>query len=216
MQLVGSETGQSLQLVPMDEVRPLRGGVFIPDMIAAIVARYRFQSTSPRTEANQPLKFEIGLMKSGGLMIPISGLDIYNDGFVMNTRNTDDFDVVMDDFITWASHTFNLREPRTWLPRRYQSRIIVDLERPAGDIFIVNFAALNAIVRGAFGIEESLEPQITFGPHPAGELPMTRTWVFQPRIGQPHSPNRYFSAAPLQTGTHFQMLCDLEAAAASR
>jgi hypothetical protein len=217
MEFVSCETGQSLQLIHMDEVRPLRGGVFLPDLAAKIAARYRFQTTPTKFEANQPTKFEIGVRELDGVTITIISLEIYVDGIIINSRNTDDADAILTDFIGWIAEKLKLREPKTWLPRRYHSRIVVDLERSAGDTFINEFAALSKIVSKALGSERNLEvAQLTVGPNPPGDVPYLHTWLFQPRIGQPYAPNRYFSAAPLSTRAHFDMLCELEAAAIFR
>jgi hypothetical protein len=214
MEFVSSEIGQSLQLIHMDEVRPLRGGTFVPDMVAELVRRYRFQSFPTKVEPNQPAKFEYGVREFGGITIPIGSLEVYTDGILVNTINTDDSDAILDDFLPWALELFKLREPRTWLPRRYQSRIIVDFGNSAGETFFKNFVDLGKIVTRTFGSERDLGiTQISFGPHPAGELPYLYTWTFQPRVGQPYVPNRYFSAAPLSTPVHFEMLVALEAAA---
>jgi hypothetical protein len=214
MNLVGYEIGQSLQLIHMDEVRPLRGGAFLPEMVAEVVRRYRFQSVPTKVEPNQPAKFENGVRELGGTTIPIASLEVYIDGLLVNTSNTEDSDVILDDFVPWALDTFKFREPRTWLPRRYQSRIIVDFGKSAGQTFFKNFADLREIMARAFGSERDLAiTQISFGPHPPGELPALYTWTFQPRIGQPYVPNRYFSAAPLSTPAHLKMLHELEIAA---
>jgi hypothetical protein len=216
MELISAESGQSLQLIHMDEVRPLRGGVFAPDLRNAIMGRYRFQSVAAQTEPNAPLKLETGAKEINGSNIPIASLEIYTDGIIVNTHHTDDSDAVMDDFIGWISQTVQLRQPRTWLPRRYFSRIVVDLACPAGETFITNFVKLNEIVATALGAPQVFEPQITFAPHPPGELQASRTWTFQPRIGQPYAPNRYFSVAPLATMPHYEMLCAMETATSSR
>jgi len=214
MELITSETGQTLQLIHMDEVRPLRGGVFAPDLRKAIIDRYRFQSVAAQTEPGQPLKFEIGLKEINGLKIPITSLEIYQDGVIVNTHHTDDSDAVMDEFIGWIAETLSLRQPKTWLPRRYTSRIVVDLARSAGETFFTNFVKLNEIITSALGAPlDGLQPQISFAPHPPGELQASRTWSFYPRIGQPYAPNRYFSFAPLPTPVHYEMLCALEAVA---
>jgi len=72
------------------------------------------------------------------------------------------------------------------------------------------------IISEAFGGERRVElTQMQFGLHPPPELPMSSTWILQPRIGQPLAPNRYFSIAPLSTPDHVQMLHKLEAAALS-
>lgn len=217
MELVSCETGQALQLINMDEIRPVRGGVFLPDILSNIKERYRFQSFVPRTDQTNAIKFDLGVAKLEELTIPISSIEIYNDGIAVNARHTDDADAVMDDFLKWSSESYDFREPQHVIPRRHQSRIIVDIDRSAGDLFFKNFKLLNSIVGGSLGSEKSSEvTQIMFGPHPPGEYPFLHTWLFQPRIGQPHVPNRYFSAAPLSTSAHVDMLSRLEAAVKQR
>jgi hypothetical protein len=216
MELVGSETGQCLQLIYMDEVRPLRGGTVATDAAAEIVRRYRFQ-TFPTKFEGQAVKFELGMIAVGEITIPITSLEIYIDGVIINTRNTKDSDLVMDDFIEWSKHTFNYREPKSgWLTRKYLSRIVVDFEQSAGETFIKHFEILRRILVGRFESDRHIEPQLTFAPHPAGEAPYQHTWSLTPRITQPLVPNRYFSQAPLSTPAHFDMLCELEAAALAR
>jgi hypothetical protein len=213
MQLVSSEMGQSLQLINMDEIRPRRGGVFLPDFAREIVLRYRFQVFPERITPNQVVKFELGAKEVDGITIPISNLDVYADGILVNSYNTEDSNTILDDFLGWASETYHLRAPRTLIPRRYQSRLIVDLSQSAGDMLITAFRAVNAIVGKRLGAEQELSlTNLTIGPNPATQYPYLLTWLFQPRIGQPYVPNRYYSAAPLSTEDHFAMLQEIEAA----
>jgi hypothetical protein len=217
MEFISSETGQSLQLIRMDEIRPLRGGIFLPDLTAEIKARYRFLSVPTQFEPNQTRKFEGGVREIDGLTITILSLEIYGDGVAINSHNTDDADAVLDDFFGWIAERYRFREPRSVISRKYYSRIVVDFDDSAGETFIQNFKSLSAIVTRSVGSERSLElTQLNFGPEPPGELPNLFTWTFQPRIGQPYVPHRYFSAAPLSTSAHIEMLRELEAAATVR
>jgi hypothetical protein len=201
----------------MDELRPLRGGVFLPDLVEEIKGRYRFLSAPTKFDPNQSNKFEGGVAELDGLTIPVLSLEIYSDGVAVNARNTDDTDLVMDDFLGWLAERYRFREPRTVVPRRYYSRIVVDFDDSAGETFLANFRDLRAIITKAIGAEQPLElTQLNFGPHPPGELPNLWTWILQPRASQPYVPNRYFSAAPLSTGAHIEMLRELEAAATVR
>ena len=78
---VASDVGQVVQLILMEEVRPLRGGTFPPDLIAAVTKRYRFTSfPTDLTQITQVTKFQLGTIRTGDLYITINTLDIYNDG----------------------------------------------------------------------------------------------------------------------------------------
>lgn len=211
MKFISSESGQSLQLVVMDEIRPLRGGVFLPDLITAIVQRYRFVSFSTQADPAQPIKFQTGVFQSGEITMPIISLEIYTDGVIMNSRTTDDADAIVNDFSRWLIDTFKLREPTTIIPRTYQSKIIVSLDGPL-DRFVAQFQPINAILSKAFNTHDELHvTRLFFGPHPPGPLPYQTTWSIEPRIGQPFVYNRYFSSAPLTTKAHIELLAEIEA-----
>src|ERR1700730_18421157 len=102
MKLIAHEEGRSLQLISMDEVRPLRGGVYPIDALSKIIAKYRFVNYPKAYEPNTTLKFETGVTEVSATQIPILGLEIYSDGILISTRNTDDSDLVLDQFIEWS------------------------------------------------------------------------------------------------------------------
>jgi hypothetical protein len=216
MQFVSSEFGQSLQLVSMDEMRPERGGFFFPDVMKEIIARYRFQAFPERFAANQIMKFEHGTIEAEGVNVLITSLEIYSDGLAISSRHTADADAVLTDFFQWSIEEFRLREPRTMVPRRYQSRLVVDMAESAGSLFIKTFNDINRIISRRFQAEVPLGlADLTIGPSPPTQYPFLHTWVLQPRIVQPLVANRYFSAAPLPTDDHFAMLQEIESAMAA-
>jgi hypothetical protein len=105
MNYVSAETGLSLQLFHMDEVRPLERGPFLPDLIAHTTARYKFVKPPVGLPAeNAPIKFESGKILVHDLETVIASLEIYRDGIIVNTRNTEDSDAVLCDF--FASSLF--------------------------------------------------------------------------------------------------------------
>jgi hypothetical protein len=213
MEFISTETGQSLQLFVMDEILPRRGGLFLPDLIAEIMSRYRFVTAPTSVEPGQPLKFQTGVWHDGDLTIQVVSLEIYNDGIIINSRNTEDSDVVMDDFLSWLSRNHGLREPITRIPRKYQSRIVVSISGGL-DKFMPRFQSMSRIASEAFGTDDGLHLiRLSIGPNPPGQLPYQTTWQIEPRIGQPFVPDRFFSSAPLPTEAHIQLLAELEAAA---
>src|SRR5580704_19263338 len=151
MNLISSETGQALQLIVMDEARPLSGGVFLPDAVGRVMQRYRFLSTSAakQTDPNQPIKFQTGVIHIEGEAFTITTLEVYSDGIIINSRNTDDADKIMDDFIPWAITDLRFREPVTKIPRTYQSQVVVSLDQSLNS-FMVRFDNIKAITERAF------------------------------------------------------------------
>jgi hypothetical protein len=217
MKPVSTEAGQALQLAVMDEVRPLRGGPFWPDVITKIAQRYRFVSPVP-TDPAQPAKFQVGVLELNDMTIPIISLEIYNDGIVVNARHTDDADAVMDDFVAWSMATLQLRESTTKIPRQYVSQVIVDLDGEL-NMFMRNFDALSSVISKAFGTQHTLHiSRLAIGTEPIAGIPLARsTWQIEPRIGQPIASNcRYFSTAPIPTSAHFDLLATLEATVMER
>src|ERR1700730_17383386 len=145
MEFISPESGQSLQLVVMDEIRPLRGGVFLPDLASEIIQRYRFASPPAQLDTAQPVKFQTGVLHAGEITMPITSLELYTDGVIVNSLNTDDADMILDDFASWVAVRFKLRQPFTHLSRKYQSRIIVSLEESL-DRFVSHFQIISKIV----------------------------------------------------------------------
>jgi hypothetical protein len=208
MELISSQSGQSLQLVVLDEVRPLRGGVFLPDLSALIIQRYRFMGTPEKVPPGQPVKFHTGIFP--GAPIPIEELGIYNDGIIITSTTTDDADVIMDDFLAWITEQYRLREPTTIIPRTYQSTIIVSLNGPLNR-FINNFQKAGNLLSEAFGAPSPLSvTRLAVGPQPPGQYPFQTTWTIEARVAQPFVPNRYMSLAPLPTAAHVALLDELE------
>jgi hypothetical protein len=214
MNFISSEAGQALQLIDMDEVRPLSGEVFQPDAIARVMQRYRFLSTSApnRTEPNQPIKFQTGVIELEGETFLITNLEVYSDGVIITARNTDDADKIINDLIRWTITDLHFRQPITNIPRTYQSQVVVSLDQSLNS-FISRFNEIRTIVERTFNADEnSLNVlRLSIGPYPPGTLPYRTTWQIERRIISPFVPDRYFSTAPLPTVAHLDMLAAIEA-----
>ena len=210
MRLISSEFGQSLQLVVMDEIRPLHGGIFLPDLVSEIVQRYRFATPPAHVDPAQSVKFQTGVLEVVDVTIPVVSLELYHDGVVVGSRNTEDADAILDDFVSWSTHRFKLREPITKIPRSYLSSIVVTIEDSL-DGFVSQFQQISGLLSKAFGSNGELHlTRLSIGPLPPGQLPFRTTWNIEPRTDQPFVPNRYFSSAPLPTNAHVALLGELE------
>lgn len=210
MRFVATETGQAIQLLKLEELRPLRGGAFVLDMIAEITERYRF-AVPPEDIIKNPnaLKFQAGTILGPDRNININSLEIYNDGIVVNARHTDDADFVIDEFLSWSAAEFGMRERITFIPRTYFSAIVVDFDKAIEQI-IGDFEEIRAIIAAAFGTEQNfrfLRFAITTDQTQAVGH---RTWQIEPRAGLPRVEGRFFSTAHLPTDAHWEMLVKLE------
>ena len=211
MKLIAPLSGQSLQLFIMDEIKPLRGGIFLGDLAPAIMERYRFMEPPESLRRGEPAKFGGGVFRTDRT-IPIESLEVYQDGVLVGSTTTDDADLVLDDFITWLTQVFELREPETRISRSYQSAIIAGLDGSLNR-FITNFQTVSELLTAAFKAQSALSvTTLTIGPHPPTPYPFQTTWKIEARVGQPFVSNRYVSTAPLATAEHVELLDALERA----
>ena len=211
MKLVSDELGRVVQLFIADEIGPF-GGIYIPDLYQLISERYGFVKQSDMAKVLEAgAKFEQGRLKVGEKNINIMDLTIFNDGIVINGRNTVDASAVMDDLLVWGKQAFGLREPETKITRRYISHVVVDFNKPI-DNALRGFGAIRRTlsdsykqVYGAdvnydlFRVSLTVDPQ-TIPPQTFTEFAIER------RVGVPYSKNRFFSVAPLTTQAHLALL----------
>lgn len=214
MKYISSEAGQSLQLYNPDEVRPLERGPFLPDLMSQITSRYKFAKppVGLPADAQSPVKFEMGKMLLEGYEeIYINSIEIYRDGIIVNSRNTDDCDAVIDDIFPWLCDSFGFREPETRMPRRYVSVVVVDFD-VALDSFLVKFQNLQQIVSEAISANrgEKRELRVAQIMLATNIADANREYVrLEVRQGATVE-NRYFCNAPLPTRAHLEMLAALE------
>jgi hypothetical protein len=216
MNLVSYEFGQALQFIRMDEVRPF-SGLYLPDVIRIVAERYRFITvpTDIATANTTGVKFGTGVISLAGRQIAVTSLGIYNDGLLVETKNTDDADLVIDDLILWAVATFGFREPQKHTPRKHGSNLVVDFDASI-DRFLSNFGLVAGLfesaVKAAQGIEiETHLTRLAIGADPQDGLPAKPTTFFiEVRLNTPFAEKRYFSGAPLTSDAHLELLAKIE------
>jgi hypothetical protein len=212
MKLVASEEGRSLQLISVDEIRPMRGGPFLLDVAATIIERYRFMTVPQKLDTpNEARKFQNGVIVIDSLSIPVLSLDIYSDGLLVSTRNTDESDLVLDEFLAWTARQFHLRRITTLVPRQYVSRVVIDFDHMF-DRFAAPFAALSETVAEAVGIDagQLCITEMQVGPFPPTQYVYKSTWHLVKRVSEPMVANRYISSMPLATADHLEFLKRIE------
>lgn len=221
MKLISTEGGQALQLIIMDEVRPL-SGFYLPTLYTAMVERYRFITFPANWAADvaNGAKFHSGHHVADGRDIAITEIGVYNDGVVVIALNTSDADVIMDDFISWATRTFKLRERQTKKPRTYASSVVIEFAASIDDA-LRNFEAISQNVTDAINNAYGLRAKINFFRLALAADPQTVPALFntqlliERRVGVPFAQNRYYSAAPLTTDAHLTLLEKIEGSLAN-
>ena len=216
MDVISAEHGQSLQLFLAEEVRP-RSGLYLPDVIRRISERYAFAigPTNYEIIVKEGARYKDGRLVTEGRTIAIKDLGFFVDGVLAVAFNTDDSDLVLNDLILWATESFGLREPRTKLPRKYVSSVVVEFDAELGRALLA-FDELQerfaSAVKNKYGIDPEINAsRITLAADPT-KLPAGTTFEFiiERRVGRPFSENRYFSSASLPTTSHLDLLAAFE------
>ena len=220
MKIISIESGQVVQLVPTDEVRP-EITHFVPTIIDIIKDRYEFVSVPTSLDAiRQGMIFQHGQLKTDDKAIVVNELKIYNDGILATARNTDECDLIADDVIEWAINTLGYRPPETQIPRTYTSTIVVEfddrIERAFKVIDIIGPKLSNLLKRAySFDIDiELLRFSIAADPHKVPQYTQSEFAIERrtgERAGGPFE-NRFYCVAPVRTSEHQELLTEFEQA----
>jgi hypothetical protein len=210
--LISTEHGQSLQLFVAEEVRP-PSGLYLPDLIRKISERYAFAiaPTNYETVMKEGAKYKEGRFVVEGRTIAIKEMGFFVDGILAVTWNTDDADVVLNDLILWAAQDFGFREPRTKLPRRFVSSVVVEFDVELSRA-VTAFDELQEGFASAIKENYDMDPEINaskiaLSADPTKLRPQaTFEFTIERRAGRPYSENRYFSSATLPTASHLDLL----------
>ena len=216
MKVVTTEGGRILDLVPLEEFRPPQG-VYLPDFVSAIAARYSFASVpSNLTEAAKSgAKFETGKFMLDGSPVAIKELAVYSDGLICEAHDTRFADLVLDDFLKWATDTFKLQERLSPVRRTYTSALVCIFEKSVefglGKLSTV-CDLLSKALSDAYGWKYQYNlNRLAFTVDPMA-IPHLRStnFIIERRLQVPYSENRYFSIAPLKTEEHVKLLETIE------
>jgi hypothetical protein len=218
MQLIAVKQARSIWLIYLADLNP-RGHNLFP-LVPLIIAKYNFllfpnPNKLEEFDLQKGIKFANGgFQKDQQNNIEVN-LTIYNDGFIADTRSsTKDSDAFLDDFLTYLAEEFNLVPYQKIIrTKSYVSELFVRTDKSLNALNpkLEKFAKrLTSLIEGhshhpiAFettGITFWTDPTITLPPGP---------FRFERIIDIPFSENRYYSAAPLQTEIHLELLEELE------
>ena len=189
-----------------------------PLIVAFLVDRYKFKKYPDPTKIPIPpptgegMKFEWGEFTiSEGITIGV-GLSLHTDGIMADTySSTENADAFLLDMLTHYGDFFRSRDYNEVLKSRlYLSQLSVSTDRSLQTINpkLNEFAALFAqhITPAATTVEFG---GISFWAESTGSS-LSKSFTFERAINVPFSENRYYSAAPLPTGKHLELLNTLE------
>ena len=211
MKIMSVEKARSVWLMRMVDANPR--GLYGISIITAIAERYKFLKLPPKeqVEAGNEFKFSRGVfVKDDQTQLGVE-LSIYNDGLVADTRSsTDDSDAFIDDLLTYLSETFNITPYEQILSRRiYFNELWVKCDKklhilnPKLKKFEKEIGELshsddsNKREFETAGLIFSVDPTIPAAPG---------AFRFERAANTPFTENRYFTAAPLTTKNHIELL----------
>jgi hypothetical protein len=210
MKLVSMEHGQVLMSLIAEEVRP-PSGYYLPDLLKAIAERYAFVTLPTIQDAlREGAKFNQGRFIDQDRTIEIKMLGVFSDGILVTTFKTDDAVIVLEDMMSLAEH-FGFRRPLTLRPRQFGSSVIVDFDSSLDNALQAIQSvktAFAAALQAHYGWSLEIETSRLVVACDPTNLPPQRTaeLIIERRAGVPFSQNRYFSAAPLSTEAHLELL----------
>lgn len=216
MKVIAVEQAKVLDLVPIEEFRPV-AGVYLPDFISAIGERYRFIS-GPKDllEAmSTGAKFQQGVFRLKDEDIVIQELGLYADGIIFNTFHTNFSDIILEDFFEWAKAKFKLKERTSPIRRTYASVLVLEyeheIETGLGKLSKIG-KLLSDSLESNYGWKHQYSLQrLAFAVDPIGIQHLRTTQFFiERRVQYPYKDNRFYSGAPLPTDQHRNLLEAIE------
>ncbi len=219
MKLLSVKQARSIWLVYLVDLNP--HGLNLLTFIPPIVEKYKFQLFPTKPEElgfgkeTREIKFSGGSFQKDPQHNIGVELTIYNDGLVADTRSsTKDSDAFLNEFLNWISSEFDLVPFQEVLrSKAYVSELWVQTDKSLNTLNpkLEHFAKrLTSLIIGHSHHPIAFETSgITFWTDPTVVNP-PGGFRFERLIDVPFSENRYYSAAPLQTDAHLEMLMELE------
>jgi hypothetical protein len=207
-------TARAVWLVDSRDLNPR--GIDIWPLLVAIRDRYSFQSfpknidDADETTATG-IVFANGSFIAEGARYTIVKATMFSDGLVVDSgQSTDLSELFLADVLEFLSVQFGL----TYTPEMVHKRIYVSefIVRTTKDLSRL-FAPLTAIRDGLQLLTgQSFEPTgFGFGVDVTTSSARPAGFRFEREVGKSFSQNRYYSAAPLKTRQHEELIAQLEA-----
>lgn len=194
-----------------------RGDAYYPDIIKALVERYNFLSFPQKVD---DLDEQKGVTLATGKLEDktIEKVVIFNWGITLETTSsTDNSEALLQDALVWSAKNLRLHYDPSMIKRKsYISHITFYSDAPLlslNPILDVVGKKLGATVSANLKLPYVFHPQgVSFGVDPVEQRIPIQQFSVERRQGIAFSENKYFSAAPVPTNTHCELLEELEKA----
>jgi hypothetical protein len=216
---ISVQRARSIWFIYLTEINP--EGLNLVPLLQPLVAKYNFQifPTKPAELFGKEvveIKFSGGNFQKDDQHNIGVDLGIFNWGLVAETKSsTNDSDAFLNDLLNWVSTEFKIVPYETVLRSKiYVSEVWVQTDKKLNSLNpkLENLAKrISSLIKGhdhkpiayeTSGIIFSTDPVVT---NPPGSFRFER--IIDVAFGE----NRYYSAAPLQTDAHIELLGELEA-----
>jgi hypothetical protein len=192
-----------------------RGEAFYPDVIRALVERYHFQSFPQKVEDFDELKgVTLTVGKFGNKTI--EKVVIYNWGVTLETTSsTGDAEQLLDEALAWGAANLHLHYDREKIKRKgYVSHLTFYSDAPLLSLNPVLSSAgetISKAVSANLKLPYVFQPSgILIGIDPEEQRIPVQRFSIERREGVGFSENKYFSAAPISTEVHLDLLANFE------
>jgi hypothetical protein len=222
MQVIGTEAARTSYIVAWEEIRPLSG--ITPNvLVPALTERYQFRfppepARSWVDSLSRVSEFRGGVFEYDGRQIPVLGIIIYSDAIAVECYHTDDSEIVMNDLMQW-SRELGFRDPVRPLKKLYMSKLVAKFDTDLEGLFgrwselqalMVNPATAHYGNISPFG---ALHLEFRSDAQKIVNAALVSNYVFERRLNEGYSENRYVCVAPLSTPEHIAFLERVEALA---
>ncbi len=214
MKLLSVNLARTILLGHMSDLNP-RGASTYSILFPFLVETYKFKKLPSLTEIPDPskgIKFEHGDFNIGSDYPIVVNLTLYNDGVVADSGSSTNYtDAFLEDMYTKFSELFKIPPPKSIIRKRvYLSQLYISMDK---SLEIVNPKIKLISQYLSETVEEGNElfqlGGISFWPDQISKVPPA-PFRFERTIGAAFSENRYYSAAPLPTDKHLELLDKLE------
>jgi hypothetical protein len=210
MQLENALFGRAIRLLPISDLG--RGRIYGVHLVRACEDRYGFWRGPREVEEFDLAKGVAFLHGYFQDRIVIERLQVFNNGLMVEVNaDTDECDAFLDDFLDWLRVDIGLDIiQEAALPRFYYSNVEVTCSFSLAEKLPKLARIGQEITKKLREYGQTAVPDVelvSLGYGAPGEPP---TFRFERKEGIPEERRIYFSAAPLRTKDHLQLLKELE------
>ena len=217
MEIVSLDSGRTTWLFPVEEILPLGGGDG-PALVAAVAERYKFSHppANPTKEEvdKNGLKFVGGQFAIGVARAPIIEFTVFNDGIVAVSLSTEQSEAFLQDVYEFLLSNFNFRKISSEVRKANLSTVVIEFKTSLNGL--INGHEADLIARHLNKVDGTNYPielsrvDFALNKDPEFRPPHIPRLTIEKRANTPFSQHRYYSAAPIHTREHLEILQQIE------